>query len=110
MWGQGCWSQGALNNEMSSGRGWGEGQVGVEANSRQTLPRDSSPQPASEIPSGSYTANCSLEQRRGDAALLPLTWGLQMGTLVRQREGEGAETTAGPGRVLPRNGPACQAR
>lgn len=75
MRGQGCWSLGAMNNVMSSGRGWGEGQVGVEANSRQTLPRDSSPQPASEIPSGSYTANCSLEQRRETLPLLSLSPG-----------------------------------
>lgn len=43
-----------MNNAMSSGRGWGGGQAGAEANNRQTLPRDSAP---SEIPSGSYTAN-----------------------------------------------------
>lgn len=90
-----------MNNVMSSGRGWGEGQVGVEANSRQTLPRDSSPKAAAEIPSGSYTANCSLGQQWDTLPLLSLTWGLQMGTLVRPREGERAETTAGPGPASP---------
>lgn len=43
-WGKGSGSQGSMNNAM--------GRLGAEAD-RQTLPRDSSPTPPLEIPSGS---------------------------------------------------------
>lgn len=76
-----------MNNAMSSGRGWGGGQVGAEANNRQTLPRDSSPKPPSKIPSGSYTANTAAHwgSSGGDAAISHL--GLANGNISQADEG-----------------------
>lgn len=103
-WGQRRWAHSSMNNAVSSGRGWGGGQVGGSGKQQADTPKRQLTQ----------TTLCDtirqLHHKHSHLLGQPwetqpsLTWGLLMGALVRQREGECAETILGPGRFSPKTG------
>lgn len=85
-WRQRRWAYSSMNNAMSSGRGWGGGQVGGSGKQQADTPKRQLTQTTlcDTIRQLHHKHNLSLGQPQETQP--SLTWGLLMGALVRQTE------------------------